>query len=311
LGISSCLLGERVRWDGGHKLDRFLTDTVGRFVHYCPVCPEVESEFGVPRDPLCLVGDPSAPRLVTARTRQDHTERMLRWMHRRMKELEGADLDGFVFKGGSPSCGMERVEVYNARGVSAPKGVGIFAQIFMDHFSLLPVEDDGRLHDPVLRDNFMERCFVMKEWRDVLQQQRRSRGELVRFHTTHELLILSHSPRHQRLMGKLVAQARTMPIGALYDEYQRLLVEALRLMATPAKHGNVLQHIMGYFKKQLSPDAKRELLEIITAYRQGHIPLIVPISLINHYVRVYDQPYLKGQYYLHPHPLERKLRDLL
>ena len=284
---------------------------MGRFVHYRPVCPEVESGFGVPREPFHLVGDPHAPRLVTSRTKQDQTERMLRWARSRVRELETEDLCGFIFKGKSPSCGMEPVKVYNARGVSASKGVGIFAQVFMDHFSLLPIEDDGHLHDPVLRDNFIERCFVMKEWRYVLQQQRRSRGELVRFHFTHELLILSHSPRHQRLMGKLVAQARTMPIGALYDEYQRLLVEALRLMATSAKHGNVLQHIMGYFKKQLSPDAKRELFEIITACRQGHIPRIVPITLINHYVRVYDQPSLKGQYYLHPHPLELKLRDLL
>jgi len=308
LGISSCLLGEQVRWNGGHKRDRFLTDTLGRFVRYRPVCPEVECGFGVPREPLRLEGDAQAPRLVTSRTRQDHTERMLRWARRRVRELETEDLCGFIFKTKSPSSGMERVRVYNATGVAAPKGVGIFARVFMEHFPLIPVEDDGRLHDPVLRDNFIERVFVMQRWRDALRGKR-SRGELIRFHTGHKLLILSHSPQHYRIMGKLVAQAQAMPISALYDEYQRLLMEALRLKATPAKHGNVLQHIMGYFKKQLFPDAKGELLEIIGHYRQGHVPLIVPITLINHYVRLYDQPYLTGQYYLHPHPLELRLRN--
>jgi len=303
LGISSCLLGEQVRWNGGHKLDRFLTDTLGRFVRYCPVCPEVECGFGVPREPLRLLGDPYAPRLVTLRTKQDFTERMLRWARRRVRELETEDPCGFIFKGKSPSCGMERMRFYDA------KGTGLFARVFMEHFPLVPVEDDGRLHDPTLRENFIERVFVMKRWRDALRalRHKRSRGALVRFHTEHKLLVLSHSPRHHRIMGNLVAQA--MPIPALYDEYERLLMEALRLKATPAKHCNVLQHIMGYFKKQLSPDAKGELLEIIDHYRQGHVPLIVPITLVNHYVRLYDQPYLKEQYYLHPHPLELQLRN--
>ncbi len=163
--------------------------------------------------------------------------------------MDTEDLCGFIFKGKSPSCGIKRVKVYNARGVPAPKGVGIFAQVFMEHFPLLPVEDDGCLHDPVLRANFIERCFMIKEWRDVLRRQRRSRGELARFHSTHELLILSHSRRHHRLMEGLVARAKAMPTAALFAEYQRLLLEAIRFKATPAKHRNVLQHIMGYFKK--------------------------------------------------------------
>jgi uncharacterized protein YbgA (DUF1722 family)/uncharacterized protein YbbK (DUF523 family) len=308
LGISSCLLGERVRWDGGHKLDRFLNDTLGKFVQYCPVCPEVESGFGCPREPLRLVGDPHAPRLVTSRTNQDYTERMLRWARSRVKELDREGLCGFIFKSKSPSSGMERVRVYDEQGVPAPTGVGIFAKVFMEHFPLLPVEDDGRLHDPTLRENFIERVFTMKRWREGLGR-RRSRGTLVQFHTEHKLLILSHSPRYHRIMGNLLAQAQAMPINALYDEYQQLLMEALRLKATSAKHCNVLQHIMGYFKRQLSSDAKQELLEVINDYRQRHIPLIVPITLINHYVRFYDEPYLTQQYYLYPHPLELQLRN--
>jgi len=308
LGISSCLIGEQVRWDGAHKLDRFLTDQLGRFVRYYPVCPEVECGFGVPREPLCLAGDPHVSRLVTSRTKQDHTVRMLHWARRRVRELEGADLCGFIFKGKSPSCGIERVRIYNVKGVPVPHGMGIFARVFMEYFPLIPVEDDGRLHDPQLRENFIERVFVMKRWRDALRQHRRSRGELVRFHTGHKLLILSHSPRHHRIMGHLVAQAT--PISALYDEYQKLLMEALRRKATPAKQVNVLQHIMGYFKKQLSPDAKQELLEIIAAYRQGHVPLIVPITLVNHYVRLCDIEYLKMQRYLHPPSLQLQVGDL-
>jgi uncharacterized protein YbgA (DUF1722 family)/uncharacterized protein YbbK (DUF523 family) len=313
LGISSCLLGEQVRWDGGHKLDPWLADQLGRFARYYPICPEVGCGFGVPREPLCLVGDPHAPRLITSRTKQDHTKRMLGWARRRVKELEEVALSGFIFKGGSPSCGIERVRVYGVKGKGAPSstGQGLFARAFMDHFPLFPVEDDGRLHDPQLRANFIERCFVMKQWRDGFCRGRRSRGDLVRFHTEHELVILSHSPRHHRIMGGLVARATAMPIAALYNEYQQLLMEALRLKATPAKHSNVLQHVMGYFKKQLSPDAKRELLEVITAYRQGHVPLIVPITLINNYVRLYDQPYLKGQRYLLPQTLQLQVRDLL
>ncbi|MCJ7546280.1 MAG: DUF523 and DUF1722 domain-containing protein [Deltaproteobacteria bacterium] len=311
LGISSCLLGEQVRWDGGHKLDPGLADQLGRFARYYPVCPEVGCGFSVPREPLCLVGDPHAPRLVTVRTRQDHTGRMLGWARRRVRELGGEELCGFIFKGKSPSCGTERVKVYNARGVVAPKGVGIFARVFREHFPLLPVEDDGRLQEPQLRANFIERCLVMKQWRDGLRQRRRSHGKLLQFHTEQALLILSHSPRHHRIIGELVARARTRSTADLYAEYQSLLLEALRLKATPAKHGNVLQHIMGYFKKQLTPDAKQELLEIIASYRQRHVPLIVPITLINNYVRLYDQPYLKGQRYLHPHPLELQLRNYI
>jgi uncharacterized protein YbgA (DUF1722 family)/uncharacterized protein YbbK (DUF523 family) len=313
LGISTCLLGERVRWNGGHKLDRFLTDTLGQFVRYCPVCPEAECGFGVPREPLRLVGDPHAPRLVTARTRQDYTERMLRWARRRVRELEREDLSGFIFKGASPSCGMKGVRVYDEQGVPTSAGAGLFVRIFMDRFPLLPVEDEGRLHDPSLRDNFIERVFTMKRWRDALRASRhrhqRSRGTLVQFHTEHTLLILSHSPGHHRRMGRLLAQGTAKPISALYQEYQQLLMEALRLKATPTKHCNCLQHVTGHFKRQLSLAERQELSEVIDHYREGQVPLIVPITLINHFVRLSDEPYLQQQYYLHPHPLELQLRN--
>ena len=207
LGISTCLLGETVRYDGGHKLDRFLTDTLGQYVQYVPICPEVECGLPVPRESMRLEGDPGSPRLVTSRTKQDMTDRMVRWAEKRVVEIEEEDLCGFIFKSDSPSSGMERVRVYNEKGMPVKKGIGMFARIFMEHFPLLPVEDEGRLHDPALRENFIERIFTLKRWREVMTKKE-SRGNVVDFHTKHKLLILSHSPKHYQTMGKLVAKAK-------------------------------------------------------------------------------------------------------
>jgi uncharacterized protein YbgA (DUF1722 family)/uncharacterized protein YbbK (DUF523 family) len=308
LGISSCLLGEKVRYDGGHRLDRFITETLGQFVEFVPVCPEVECGLGIPREAMHLVAAPEGPRLVTVRTQVDHTERLLAWARKRVVELEREDLCGFIFKSGSPSSGMERVKIYYGKGEPAKTGAGLFAREFMQHFPLLPVEDEGRLHDPALRENFLERLFAMKRWRETAAPGAK-RGHLVDFHTRHKLLIMSHSPKHYELLGKLVAQIKGIPLPELYEQYQTQLMKALRLKTTIKKNVNVLMHVMGYFKKNLSPAEKEELLEIIDEYRKGYIPLIVPVTLLNHYVRKYEQPYLKDQYYLHPHPIELKLRN--
>jgi uncharacterized protein YbgA (DUF1722 family)/uncharacterized protein YbbK (DUF523 family) len=308
LGISTCLLGENVRYDGGHKLDRFLTDTLGQYVEYIPVCPEVECGLPVPRESMHLEGNPESPRLITSRTMQDMTERMVSWAEKRVVELEKEEVCGFIFKSDSPSSGMERVKVYNEKGMSVKKGIGMFARIFMKHFPLLPVEDEGRLHDPGLRENFIERIFTLKRWREVLTRKE-NRGNVVDFHTKHKLLILSHSPKHYQTTGKLVARAKELSLREFYQQYRILLMESLMLKTTPKKNANVLQHMMGYFKEQLSSDEKQELLEVIEVYRKGYTPLIVPITLIQHYVRKYDQPYLKEQIYLNPHPLELQLRN--
>jgi uncharacterized protein YbgA (DUF1722 family) len=203
---------------------------------------------------------------------------------------------------------MERIRVYNEKGMPVKKGVGIFARIFMDHFPLLPVEDEGRLRDPEIRENFIERIFILKRWREVIVRKE-SRGNVVDFHTKHKLLILSHSSKYYQRMGKLVAKAKDLSLRELYQQYQTLLMESLELKTTPKKNANVLHHALGYFKEQLSSDEKQELLEMIGHYRQGYIPLIVPITLINHYVRKYDQPHLKQQVYLNPHPLELRLTN--
>jgi uncharacterized protein YbgA (DUF1722 family)/uncharacterized protein YbbK (DUF523 family) len=308
LGVSSCLLGEKVRFDGGHKLDRFLTETLGRFVEFVPVCPEVEMGLPTPRETLRLVGEPNAQRLVFSKSGEDITETMTSWAQTRVAELEKEDLCGFVFKSKSPSSGMERVKLYDRNGVPNKHGVGLFAQAFMAHFPLLPVEEDGRLHDPHLRENFIESIFVLQRWREVLRGGM-TRGKLVDFHTRHKLLILSHSTDIYRQMGKLVAGTDKLKDRELFESYLALLMKALRLRTTIPKNVNVLQHVLGYFKQKLSADEKQEVLSIIGSYRARQLPLIVPITLLNHFVRKYDQTYLKQQVYLNPHPAELQLRN--
>jgi uncharacterized protein YbgA (DUF1722 family)/uncharacterized protein YbbK (DUF523 family) len=308
VGISSCLLGNPVRYNGGHQRDPYITDTLGKFFEYVPVCPEVECGLPVPRETMRLVGDPESPRLLTSQSGIDHTDRMLGWARRKVKELEGEDLHAFICKSKSPSSGMERVKVYTDATNPRKIGVGLFARELQRHFPLLPMEEEGRLHDPNLRENFIERIFVYRRWRE-LQGQRQSRGGLVAFHTAHKLQIMAHSVKHYRDMGKLVANPGGRPLPQLFAEYERMLMESLALKATVKKNCNVLQHMVGYFKKVLSPGEKQELLELIERYRDEYLPLIVPITLLNHYVRKYQVGYLAGQSYLEPHPQELKLRN--
>ncbi len=308
IGISACLMGEPVRWNGGHARDRYLTDILGQYVEYVPVCPEVECGMGVPRETLRLVGDPDNPNLVTSKTNVDHTRRMTEWARKRVKELEKENLCGFVFKKNSPSSGLYKVPVRNFKGMPQKKGQGIFARIFTEHFPLVPVEEDGRLHDAKLRETFIEQIFTLMRWREMLSKKKRL-GHLIDFHTRHKLLIMSHSTTHLKMMGKLVAESKNFPAEDVFVQYESLLIGALRLKSTLKKNINVMQHIMGYFKKRLSSDEKQELLEIIEQYRLEFVPLIVPVTLLNHYVRKYKQPYLAQQFYLNPHPISLKLRN--
>jgi len=308
LGVSRCLLGDRVRYDGQHKLDRFITETLGRYVEFVPVCPEVECGLPVPRAAMRLVGTPESPRLMTQRTNVDLTSQMLTWAGKRVVELEQEDLCGFIFKSKSPSSGMERVKVYNGRGGLSGRGPGMFAREFMKHFPLLPVEDDGRLNDPDLRENFIERIFTLKRYREATRPTPILK-KLMKFHEQHKLLIQSHSQQGVRDMGSLLANAGKKGAAAACEQYERLLLEAMRLKATPKKHTNVLQHMLGHFKKHLTHDEKSEMLEIIDRYHDGLVPLIVPITMFQHYVNKYDVPWLIGQYYLNPNPLELKLRN--
>ena len=308
LGISACLLGQEVRFDGGHKLDRFLVNTLGSYVDYVPVCPEVEMGLPTPRETLRLVGDEDNPRLVFSRSGGDVTDTMNRWAAKRVEELAGEGLQGFIFKSKSPSSGMARVKLYDRNGVPNSKGVGLFARAFMQRFPLLPVEEDGRLHDPGLRENFIEAIFTLQRWRESCAEKLTA-GALVDFHSRHKYLLMAHHPERYRAMGKLVAGAGPNLSPELAENYLQNMMAALRTRTTLRKHVNVMQHMLGYFKRQLSAEEKAEMLELLERYRDGQLPLIVPMTLLRHYVRKYEQSYLQQQVYLQPHPVELKLRN--
>lgn len=308
LGISRCLLGDHVRYDGGHKRDAFLTDVLGRFVEWVPVCPEVEAGLGTPREAMRLEGPPASTRLVAIKSGTDHTQTMTRFSERRVRELEALDLSGYVLKKDSPSCGIERVRLYNPHGMPARNGVGLFARTFMERFPLIPVEEEGRLNDPVLRENFIERMFCYRRWRE-LTDSRVTRGAVVVFHTNHKYLLLAHSRPHYETLGRLVADAKRHTPADLVHRYGVLFMEALAVKATVRKHTDVLHHLIGHFTGRLAAAETRELLDVIGDYHKELTPLIVPITLINHCVNRFGVEYLRQQIYLHPHPKELMLRN--
>ncbi len=309
IGVSSCLLGEKVRYDGQHKHDSYITGILSQWFEFVPVCPEFELGLGVPREPMRLEGDFEKPRLMTSKTRRDLTDAMQTWCDKRVQALELENLCGFIFKSKSPSSGMERVKVYPSDGgMAANKGRGLFAAAFMDHFPNLPVEEEGRLHDPALRENFIECIFTLKRWREMLTNESTRRG-LVKFHEQHKYILMAHSNPSYRELGRIVSDMKGHRLGQVQEDYHARLMQALKLRATVKKHVNVLQHMAGYFKKQLDADEKQELQDVIGNYARCHVPLIVPVTIINHYVRKYKEPYLKNQHYLKPHPIELQLRN--
>jgi uncharacterized protein YbgA (DUF1722 family)/uncharacterized protein YbbK (DUF523 family) len=307
IGVSTCLLGERVRYDGGHKHDHYITDTLGRFFRFASVCPEVGCGLPIPRESMRLEGDSAAPRLMTIRSRLNKTGQMLEYCNAKVVELEREDLCGFIFKKNSPSSGLYRVKVYN-NGMPVNSGSGLFAASLVRHFPLLPVEEDGRLNDASIRENFLERVFCYRRWKDFIEG-RPDIGGLVEFHAAHKLLIMSHSVQLYRLMGTLAAHVRETNKAELFAIYEEQLMKAMGLHATVKKQTNVLMHIMGYFKRDLTQAEKEELLGVINQYHDQLTPLIVPLTLLKHYVHKYDQRYLKQQVYLSPHPAELMLRN--
>ena len=308
VGISACLLGQKVRYDGGHKRDLFLTELFGEFVDFVPVCPEVEAGMGVPRESVRLVSVSSEVKMIAEKSGTDWTTAMNRLAAKRLSEIDSVGLSGYVFKKNSPSCGIERVRLYDSKGM--PKGTsrGLFAAALTRRWPLLPVEEEGRLHDVKLRENFVERVFAYYRWQRAAAE-RRSIGALVRFHTSHKYLLLAHSQRHYRQIGRLVASAKERPIAALYDEYARLFMQALAVHATEKSHANVLDHMMGFFSHRLTAAERRELVQLIAEFRRRLLPLIAPLTLMQHYVKKYRIDYLRGQVYLQPNPKELMLRN--
>jgi len=308
IGISSCLLGNKVRHDGGHKHDVLITQTLGRHVEWVPVCPEFEVGMGVPRETVRLVGSPANPKMIADKSGKDWTLEMQSYANKRVRKLKDMDLSGYILKKDSPSCGMERVRIYGPKGMLNKQGRGLFAQTLMTKLPLLPVEEEGRLYDPALRENFIERVFGYHRWQTLVSDGR-SIKRLVVFHSQEKLLLFAHNEAHMRRLGRIVAQAKKMSFGAAMEEYGRLFMEALGHRATARKNTNVLQHMLGYFSKQLSSDERKELRGVIGDYHRSLVPLVVPLTLIRHYADKYDVAYLRGQSYLQPHPKELMLRN--
>jgi uncharacterized protein YbgA (DUF1722 family)/uncharacterized protein YbbK (DUF523 family) len=307
IGVSSCLLGQAVRYDAGHKKDDFVTKSLGRFVEFVPVCPEVEVGMSIPRPTIRLERRGEEIHLVDPKNGIDHTDAMRAYAARRVAEVERLDLCGWILKKDSPSCGMERVRVY-AKGAATKTGRGLFAEALLERMPLLPVEEEGRLNDPELRENFVERVFAYRRLKDFFRG-RWTVGDLVRFHSAEKLLLLAHHPEGYRQLGRIVAKAKEIPREELPTRYGEIFMRAMAMPATPGKQTNVLQHMAGYFKDSLPADERAELQDAIRDYRRRLVPLVVPLTLIRHHVRKLGVTYLEGQTHLAPHPKELMLRN--
>lgn len=296
VGVSSCLLGQKVRYDGGHKRHDFVADTLGARVDFVPVCPEVELGLGTPRQTLRLIRKDEDVRLIMANG-HDYTHAMRAFAKKRVEQLKDDDLSGYVLKKDSPSCGLTRVKVYEETGIPAKTGRGVYAEALLERWPHLPVEEEGRLQDEALRENFLERLDAYHRLQRLFQR-RWTIGQLVAFHTAHKLAVLAHTTDGYRRLGRLVADAKAMPRGELREAYTAALMQAMTLLATPKKHANVLMHMLGYFRGQIDAGDRDELLAAIDAFRVGRISRLVPLTLIRHHVRRCRVEYLAGQTYL-------------
>ncbi len=308
VGISSCLLGTEVRWDGGHKRDRFLTEVLAPFVEWVPVCPELEAGMGIPREPVHLSRADGELRMLGNKSGDDWTRRIESFAAQRVRALEELALCGYVLKRDSPSCGMERVKVRLGRGQAKREGRGLFAAALMERFPALPVEEEGRLNDAELRENWIERVFAFRRLRSLFAG-RWNLGQLVAFHAAHKLQLLAHSPEAYRALGPLVARAKSLERSALRAAYEQGFMQGLAARATRGRHVNVLQHCIGYLRDRVEPGVRDSLAAQIADYRAGIVPLIVPVTMLRHYVQQLGLDYLAQQVYLDPHPKELMLRN--
>ncbi len=308
VGVSHCLLGANVRYDGAHARDRYLTDVLAEHFTLVPVCPEAEVGMGIPRETVRLEGDAAAPRMVAPKSGADWTDRMNAYSARRVRELAADDLCGFVFKKNSPSCGVFRVKLHPEKGMPRRDARGLFAAEFAARNPLLPIEEEGRLCDPVLRENFIARVFALHRLK-ALFAGRWKRGDVVAFHTREKYLLMAHSPKHYKLLGQLVAAIAEHTPAAFRDLYFEGFMTALAVHATPRRHVNTLQHLAGYLKTLIGDRERRSIMALIEDYRAGLVPLVVPMTLLRHYIELHEVPYVGEQTYLNPHPRELMLRN--
>ena len=308
IGISSCLLGHEVRFDGGHKRDRYVVDTLGEHFDWVAVCPEVELGLGTPRETIRLVQLGGGVKLRSTNTEVDLTEDMENYAKRRVAKLIDADLSGYILKRGSPSCGMQRVKVRQPQGSTKRNGRGVFAAALLSRLPNLPVEEESRLYDPRLRENWVERVFAYRALQDCWRRRWRI-SDLADFHTRCKFQLLAHSETEYREMDRLLAAAKSLRRNRLRDQYETQFMAVMKRVATVRKHVNVLKRMLAVFKKQLDAAARDELMAHIEDYQRGLVPLVIPLMLIRHYARVLDIGCLREQWYLNPHPKELALRN--
>jgi uncharacterized protein YbgA (DUF1722 family)/uncharacterized protein YbbK (DUF523 family) len=309
LGISSCLLGEKVRWDGGHKENRYARETLGEYFTYVPVCPEVDVGMGVPREAVQLRGNKNSQKLVGTQSGKDWTAKMFRFSEKKIRELSTLQLSGFIFKQGSPSCGVGHIPVYSeSQGKLNSLSRGLFARAFMARFPLTPVVEEGKLEDIKIRENFIVRVFSYHRLQKLFQGSF-TRPALLKFHSRHKILLLSHSRKHCNALDRLLAGAGQLTPGKLKTRYSESFMEGLTYQSTPKKHSDALQHMLGLLKKHLTKEEKQDILVSIQDYRNGLSPLIVPITLILQHAKKHNIACLLDQVYLNPHPHELMLRN--
>lgn len=310
VGVSACVIGEKVRFDSGHKRSQFVVKDLGDYCEFVPVCPEVAIGLPVPRPTIRLLDTEGDIRLVeTKDPEQDHTAKMLAFSDRKAEELSRKPLRGYIVCAKSPTCGMERVKVYRENGyVAAEKiGVGMYTKALMEKMPWLPIEEDGRLNDPVLKENFVFRLFALDDFYRSMEEGI-SKDAIIKFHSRYKLVLMAHSPEHYRSLGRFVARIADYDIDEFYQEYRTRFMQALAVRATRKKNTNVLMHLQGYFKRDLNKDQKAELTDLILAYREGTMPLLAPLTLISHHLRNHPDAYLAQQAYLSPYPEALRLR---
>lgn len=304
IGISSCLLGEQVRFDSGHKKNQYIVNVLSQYFQFQPFCPEVAIGLGVPREAIRLVEINDEIKCLGTKTKTlDVTDKLIEAAE--SQKIGHQSLSGYILKKDSPSCGMERVRVYKG-DMPERKGRGIFANQLINNFPNLPVEEEGRLGDAIIRENFIQRVFIYHRWQTLISQPI-SWKDICEFHAQHKYIYMSHCPAKAKELGRWIAQAHTLTSSELTNQYLSSMMVILSIKATKKNHVNTLQHIQGYLKKHLIPSHKQELVDVIEQYRLGFLPLIVPITLLKHHFNDHPHEYIDQSFYLKPHPSELML----